>query len=155
MQSANLAAAAGYEGRTFPATSTVCNAKIHFVRRECDFQATSSSVLAKAKTHSTVALAAAAAPALDSNSKTKKESQAENATKDSAPSSRSAVIWTGEDSADTVAEESGVKFESLGLSESLLLRLEDLGYKEPTDVQAQAIPLLIKGKDAAIQVRNR
>lgn len=51
-------------------------------------------------------------------------------------------------------EEASVKFESLGLSESLLLRLQDLGYLQATDVQAQALPLLLKGKDAAVQVRG-
>lgn len=34
------------------------------------------------------------------------------------------------------------------------MRLQDLGYQQATDVQAQAIPLLLKGKDAAVQVRE-
>jgi ATP-dependent RNA helicase DeaD len=36
------------------------------------------------------------------------------------------------------------KFEQLGLSESLLKRILDLGFENPTEVQEKAIPLLLE-----------
>ncbi|NBX84003.1 MAG: DEAD/DEAH box helicase [Gammaproteobacteria bacterium] len=38
-------------------------------------------------------------------------------------------------------------FANLGLHELLLRALEDEGYKEPTDIQAKAIPVILKGHD--------
>ena len=38
-------------------------------------------------------------------------------------------------------------FTDLGLSSSLLKAIEKQGYNEPTDIQAQAIPLLLANKD--------
>lgn len=38
-------------------------------------------------------------------------------------------------------------FASLGLSSSVLQAIVDLGYKEPTPIQAQAIPVALSGKD--------
>ena len=38
-------------------------------------------------------------------------------------------------------------FQSLGLSEKLLLAIEEEGYTTPTPVQAQSIPPLLKGRD--------
>ena len=39
-------------------------------------------------------------------------------------------------------------FQSLGLSEELLLAIEQEGYTTPTPVQAQSIPPLLNGRDA-------
>lgn len=38
-------------------------------------------------------------------------------------------------------------FADLGLHELLLRALEEAGYKEPTDIQAKAIPIVLKGHD--------
>jgi ATP-dependent RNA helicase RhlE len=38
-------------------------------------------------------------------------------------------------------------FESLGLAPALLDAIRDAGYREPTPIQAQAIPLALKGRD--------
>jgi ATP-dependent RNA helicase DeaD len=38
------------------------------------------------------------------------------------------------------------KFEQLGLSESLLKAILDLGFENPTEVQEKAIPLLLEKK---------
>ncbi len=38
-------------------------------------------------------------------------------------------------------------FKELGLSEKILASVEDMGYIEPTPVQAQAIPAALKGRD--------
>jgi ATP-dependent RNA helicase RhlE len=38
-------------------------------------------------------------------------------------------------------------FESLGLAPELLDAIRDAGYREPTPIQAQAIPLALKGRD--------
>jgi superfamily II DNA/RNA helicase len=36
------------------------------------------------------------------------------------------------------------KFEQLGLNESLLLAIKDLGFENPSEVQEKAIPVLLK-----------
>lgn len=41
----------------------------------------------------------------------------------------------------------GVTFQSLGLSEALLRDLASAGYKDPTPIQARAIPPCLKGRD--------
>ncbi|AZQ43941.1 DEAD/DEAH box helicase [Nonlabens ponticola] len=38
-------------------------------------------------------------------------------------------------------------FKQLGLDESILKALQDQGYENPTPIQAQSIPVLLKGKD--------
>ncbi len=38
-------------------------------------------------------------------------------------------------------------FEELGLSEKVMEGVRNAGYEEPTPVQAQAIPLILEGKD--------
>ena len=38
-------------------------------------------------------------------------------------------------------------FASLGLTASVLQATQDLGFKEPTPIQAQAIPIALSGKD--------
>ena len=40
-----------------------------------------------------------------------------------------------------------MKFTELGLNESLLKAVKEQGYTEPTPIQAQAIPLVIEGRD--------
>ena len=42
---------------------------------------------------------------------------------------------------------SGVTFQSLGLTDALLRDLVAAGYKEPTPIQAQAIPACLEGRD--------
>lgn len=44
-----------------------------------------------------------------------------------------------------------ISFQSLGLSDERVQQLEKLGFEQPTDVQAQAIPELLKGKDVVGQ----
>ena len=46
-----------------------------------------------------------------------------------------------------IAETVPVRFEALGLSPALLEALTALGYEEPTPIQAEAIPLLLEGRD--------
>ncbi|MEQ9199103.1 MAG: DEAD/DEAH box helicase, partial [Rhodospirillales bacterium] len=38
-------------------------------------------------------------------------------------------------------------FEDLGLSDDLLNAVRDAGYTEPTPIQAQAIPVVLMGRD--------
>ncbi|MFY8134204.1 MAG: DEAD/DEAH box helicase, partial [Aquimonas sp.] len=40
-----------------------------------------------------------------------------------------------------------MSFETLGLSSPLLRALSDLGYTQPTEIQQQAIPLVLEGRD--------
>jgi len=40
-----------------------------------------------------------------------------------------------------------MSFKSLGLIEPLLRAVEELGYTEPSPIQIQAIPAVLKGKD--------
>ena len=42
-------------------------------------------------------------------------------------------------------------FADLGLSEPLLRSLAELGFEEPTPVQARAIPFLLHGRDVVAQ----
>ena len=46
---------------------------------------------------------------------------------------------------------SAAGFSSLGLSPALIATLTDLGYEEPTPVQAEAIPLMLAGRDLLAQ----
>jgi ATP-dependent RNA helicase RhlE len=45
------------------------------------------------------------------------------------------------------AASTGMTFQSLGLSEGLLRDLAGAGYKDPTPIQAQAIPACLEGRD--------
>ena len=45
------------------------------------------------------------------------------------------------------SSESSVGFETLGLSAEVLSAVRDAGYTEPTPIQLQAIPLILKGRD--------
>lgn len=44
-----------------------------------------------------------------------------------------------------------LSFQSLGLSEAVILQLEKLGFTEPTTIQTQAIPELLSGRDVVGQ----
>jgi len=56
----------------------------------------------------------------------------------------------------TEVEEAGGarSFRELGLSEEILTTLEELGYEEPTPIQAQAIPELLGGHDVIGQAQT-
>ena len=43
--------------------------------------------------------------------------------------------------------ETTIAFDELGLSADVLSAVRDAGYKTPTPIQAQAIPLVLKGRD--------
>lgn len=47
-----------------------------------------------------------------------------------------------------------VSFESLGLIPELLQNVAELGYDEPTQIQAQAIPILLEGQDVMGQAQT-
>ncbi len=57
-------------------------------------------------------------------------------TKDAAP-----------EAANETTEGPAPTFEALGLSPRVLQAVEDAGYREPTPIQAQAIPLILQGRD--------
>ena len=42
---------------------------------------------------------------------------------------------------------SGTGFVGLGLDESIVRTLSELGYEEPTPIQREAIPLMLSGRD--------
>lgn len=46
------------------------------------------------------------------------------------------------------------RFEELGLSDSILCGLKDMGFSEPTPVQSLIIPLLFEGKDVICQSKT-
>ncbi|MEL6223547.1 MAG: DEAD/DEAH box helicase [Cyanobacteria bacterium J06627_8] len=47
-----------------------------------------------------------------------------------------------------------LSFKSIGLSESRIKSLEKLGFSEPTEIQAQAIPHLLSGRDVVGQAQT-
>ena len=47
-----------------------------------------------------------------------------------------------------------ISFASLGISETRAKHLETLGFQEPTEIQAQAIPHLLAGRDVAGQAQT-
>jgi ATP-dependent RNA helicase DeaD len=51
-------------------------------------------------------------------------------------------------------KEAVTSFADLGLSEGLLMTLDELGYVEPTPIQAQAIPELLDGRDVIGQAQT-
>jgi ATP-dependent RNA helicase DeaD len=55
---------------------------------------------------------------------------------------------------DVEAAAVATSFNELGLSEGLLRTLEELGYAEPTPIQAQAIPELLSGQDVIGQAQT-
>ena len=56
------------------------------------------------------------------------------------------TVESEQDVAQDAALESAA-FEQLGLSEELMKAVRDAGYTTPTPIQAQAIPLVLKGRD--------
>ena len=48
---------------------------------------------------------------------------------------------------ETKAEAQTVRFEDFGLSPDILRALDDQGYVHPTPIQAQAIPVVLRGRD--------
>ena len=46
-----------------------------------------------------------------------------------------------------------MSFNKLGLSAELLRSISEKGYKAPTPVQSQAIPHILKGKDAVVSAQ--
>jgi ATP-dependent RNA helicase DeaD len=55
---------------------------------------------------------------------------------------------------NAATEEVTTSFAELGLSDGLLQTLEELGYAEPTPIQAQAIPELLNGHDVIGQAQT-
>ena len=47
-----------------------------------------------------------------------------------------------------------VTFESFGLSEDIMKSIKDIGFREPSPVQEQAIPLVLKGHDIVAQAQT-
>ena len=47
-----------------------------------------------------------------------------------------------------------LRFESLGLAEPLLKSLREAGFSRCTPIQAEALPLLLKGQDVAGQAQT-
>ncbi|MDX6714830.1 MAG: ATP-dependent helicase DeaD, partial [Baekduia sp.] len=45
-------------------------------------------------------------------------------------------------------------FADLGLSESSLQALQDVGYEQPSPIQEQAIPILLQGEDIIGQAQT-
>ena len=45
-------------------------------------------------------------------------------------------------------------FADLGLSESTLLALQDVGYEKPSPIQEQAIPPMLEGRDVIGQAQT-
>jgi ATP-dependent RNA helicase RhlE len=48
---------------------------------------------------------------------------------------------------ETELPQSGGTFEGLGLSDAVLRAVEDAGYRTPTPIQSEAIPLVLRGRD--------
>src|SRR5437762_2852968 len=56
---------------------------------------------------------------------------------------------------DAAAPETAVPtFAALGLSEACLAAIAELGYEEPTPVQAQTIPVMLAGEDVIAQAQT-
>src|SRR5262249_47662708 len=60
----------------------------------------------------------------------------------------------GGGSATPAVKEGTTSFSELGLSEGLQQTLDELGYVEPTPIQAQAIPELLSGHDVIGQAQT-
>ena len=54
---------------------------------------------------------------------------------------------TDADSADSGADSGPATFAELGLGDTLLKALSDVGYESPSTIQAETIPLLLQGRD--------
>lgn len=51
-------------------------------------------------------------------------------------------------------EESSIRFNDLGVNDKVLKALEDMGFEEPSPIQAKTIPLLLGGKDVIGQAQT-
>ena len=47
-----------------------------------------------------------------------------------------------------------ITFESFGLSENIMKAINEAGFKEPSPVQAEAIPLILQGHDMVVQAQT-
>ncbi len=47
-----------------------------------------------------------------------------------------------------------ITFESFGLSENIMKAINEVGFKEPSPVQAEAIPLILQGHDMVAQAQT-
>ncbi|GIW03681.1 MAG: hypothetical protein KatS3mg059_0301 [Thermomicrobiales bacterium] len=54
----------------------------------------------------------------------------------------------------TLGEDNGPSFEDLGLSAPLLKSISEVGYEEPTPIQALTIPVLLAGRDVIAQAQT-
>ena len=57
-------------------------------------------------------------------------------------------------SSDTGADAPTLTFRDLGLSDALLKSLDELGYEQPTPIQAATIPLMQQGGDLIGQAQT-
>jgi ATP-dependent RNA helicase DeaD len=53
-----------------------------------------------------------------------------------------------------MSDESNITFEDLGLPEAVLKALKDVGYETPSPIQAETIPLVMKGSDVLGQAQT-
>jgi ATP-dependent RNA helicase DeaD len=60
----------------------------------------------------------------------------------------------GDDQPVSTGTKQAASFKELGLSEQLVKTLDELGYEEPTPIQAQAIPALLGGQDVIGQAQT-
>jgi ATP-dependent RNA helicase DeaD len=58
------------------------------------------------------------------------------------------------DEIETAVETAGVQFADLGLSEAILAKLEEIGYRKPSPIQSAFIPVALKGVDCTGQART-
>lgn len=56
--------------------------------------------------------------------------------------------------AETLEESSKLNFDNLGLSKEVLAAIKDMGFEEPSQIQAAIIPTLMGGKDAIGQAQT-
>jgi ATP-dependent RNA helicase RhlE len=73
--------------------------------------------------------------------------RAATAARDTAPAAEIPVASPGGELAAAEAATIDVTFADLGLTAPMLKALADAGYQRPTPIQAQAVPLALKGRD--------
>lgn len=75
-------------------------------------------------------------------------SHSENASRSVSPEDLPSPTQDAESSAEDVEEKETPKtFKELGIIDSLCEACEKIGYKSPTPIQAQSIPLALQGRD--------